>query len=572
MNFELPIEFTNRMKRLLGDEYDAFINSYEDSNYHGLRLNPLKCVHDVKELNINNECSTGVNVSAGLKDSEFYKKIAHEYKLRQVPWCKSGFYYDEDTRPGRSAYHHAGAYYIQEPSAMLVGEVAAPKKGMKVLDLCAAPGGKTSHLAGFMQGEGVLVANELVPARAKILSQNVERMGIKNCIVLNEDARRLSYSLSSYFDLIVVDTPCSGEGMFRRDEIARDEWSPENVDMCSVRGQEILDAADKMLKYGGKLVYSTCTFAPLEDEIAVMRFIQSHPMYRIAKVNMEKLPDSDEADGWLSDGRTDFLTVDATVASEVNVAKLNETGSDTDSLKVDGFIAGDINNTFRLWPHRLHGEGHYVAVLLKGDADPGDTEYNELPSYDSKDTIEVSASKSKKQKKNGKNNSGSADFANAVKLYEEFAKNILGGEPAGEFSLFGTNLYLTPAGAPNLTGLKVERNGLQLGEIKKDRFEPAHALAMCLKPSEYENVYYLRDEDEAVKYLCGESISIDIEAYNSVIMNAYEAGSNYSNATTKKELKNGWCLVVFEGFSLGWGKFAGGMLKNHYPKGLRIMK
>lgn len=470
MSITLPAEFEERMKALLGSEYSDFLEAYGESNYHSLRLKDASFV-----------------MPEGMRES---------FKLRPVPWCKTGFYYDEESRPGRHPYHHAGMYYIQEPSAMLVGEVADAKPGMKVLDLCAAPGGKTSHLAGMMQGEGVLVANEVVPNRAKILSQNVERMGIKNCIVTSEYPDKLARNMSAYFDLIVVDTPCSGEGMFRRDEIARTEWSPENVTMCAKRGQGILDEADKMLKMGGRLVYSTCTFAVDEDEKAVTEFIKSHPYYSIEKIELQKSDGAKDSDGWPSPGRCEWS---------------------------DGSVSG-IDNTYRLWPHLLHGEGHYVAVLRKDG--------------------EAAIIKSRPVKKSGDN-----ALSSAVKLYEEWANGNLKVNLSGEYRLFGDNLYLMPEGAPNIERLKVERAGLHLGEIKKNRFEPAHALAMALTPDDVKESYDIKvsaDGDvEALKYLRGESLNTNLTV-------------------------NGWILITVDNCSIGWGKISGGVIKNHYPKGLRI--
>lgn len=389
---------------------------------------------------------------------------------------------------------------------MLVGELADPKPGMKVLDLCAAPGGKTSHLAGALMGEGVLVANEIIPNRAKILSQNVERMGIRNCIVTSESPDRLEPYFSSYFDLIVVDAPCSGEGMFRRDEIARDEWSLNNVAACVERGRGILESADRMLKVGGKLVYSTCTFAPDEDEQAIAEFIKAHPIYHIEKVNVTRSEGSDEADGWLSAGRREWIP---------------------------GGTNLNIEDTYRLWPHKLHGEGHYVAVLRKGEA-------IEV----SNTTTDIEPVRERKGSK-GKSGIASQSLSKAVGLYEEFARGLT-VKLTGEMMMFGDNLYLYPSGAPAVGRLRIERAGLHLGEIKKDRFEPAHALAMALNPADVRNVVNL-DTDMAVKYLCGETVNCD-------------AG-----------LK-GWQLVTVDGYSIGWGKAASGVLKNHYPKGLRIKR
>lgn len=478
MNINLPIEFTKRMKNLLGDEYDSFAQAYEDSNYRGLRINPLKAKDGMK---------------------------LEQFDVRLVPWCATGYYYSDECAPGRHPYHYAGAYYIQEPSAMLVGELTKAAPGMKVLDLCAAPGGKTGHIAGKMAGQGVLVANEIVPSRAKILSQNVERLGIRNCIVVNESPDKLACFMPGCFDLVVVDTPCSGEGMFRRDEIARDEWSPENVSMCAKRGQDILDAADTMLAMGGRLVYSTCTFAPDEDERAIEAFIETHPIYSIERIELSPVEGCSPEDGWLSKGRPEW-------------AKKGD---------------GSLENTIRLWPHELHGEGHFAAVLIKGDS-------AETMATD----MSTGKSKSGKSSKDGKDST----LTSAVKLYEEFAdKNLISGVGQGDYVMFGSNLYLLPAGAPKIDRVRVERAGLQLGEIIKNRFEPGHALAMALRPEECIRVHNITEDAEAIRYLCGESLSCDVNM-------------------------NGWCLVTYDNVSLGWGKAVNGQLKNHYPKGIRIKK
>lgn len=475
MNINLPIEFTKRMKNLLGDEYEEFIRAYEEDNYRGLRINTLKVKEDI------DLCQFGT---------------------RPVPWCSTGYYYDDQTAPGKHPYHYAGAYYIQEPSAMLVGELAGAEPGMRVLDLCAAPGGKTGHIAGKMSGEGVLVANEIIPSRAKILSQNVERLGIRNCIVVNESPDKLASFMPGYFNLVVVDTPCSGEGMFRRDEIARDEWSPENVTMCAKRGQDILDAADTMLAMGGRLIYSTCTFAPAEDEIAIESFLKTHPLYRIEKVNISPVSGSNSEDGWLSGGRKEWSK--------------------------EGAVA--LEDTIRLWPHILHGEGHFAAVLVKGEAENVD--------------VAVMPAGRNKTGKGGRDSS----LTNAVKLFEEFAsKNLSNSGLGGEYVMFGSNLYLLPGGAPKIDRVRVERAGLQLGEIIKNRFEPSHALAMALHSRECLRNHNITDEGEAVRYLCGESLSCESSM-------------------------SGWCLVTYDGISLGWGKAVNGQLKNHYPKGIRIKK
>ena len=248
----LPKDFLDKMKTLLNEEYDAFIASYEQEKSLGLRLNTLK---------------TSMTQFEGL----------NPFHLKSIPWVKEGYFYQQAERPGKHPYHEAGVYYIQEPSAMSVGTFVEAVPGEKVLDLCAAPGGKSTHVASQLQQEGLLITNEIYPQRAKILSQNIERMGIKNAIVLNESPQKLAKHFPVYFDRIVVDAPCSGEGMFRKDEVAQEEWSLENVEICANRQQDILEEAAKMLKPGGRIVYSTCTFAPEENEQAIAKFIKNHP-------------------------------------------------------------------------------------------------------------------------------------------------------------------------------------------------------------------------------------------------------------------------------------------------------
>ena len=255
----LPQLFLDRMKQMLEEEYPAFLNSYEDARYQALRINPSK---------------TDRNRFA--EETSFH--------LQPVPWEANGFYYEKEDQPGKHPYHEAGVYYIQEPSAMAPAAYLDAQPGEKVLDLCAAPGGKSTQIAAAMQGKGLLVSNEIHPARAKILSENMERMGVKNVMVTNESPQTLAGMFTEYFDRIMVDAPCSGEGMFRKNEQACEEWSPENVQVCAARQQEILACAASMLRPGGRMVYSTCTFAPEENEGTISRFLEQHPQFHIVPV------------------------------------------------------------------------------------------------------------------------------------------------------------------------------------------------------------------------------------------------------------------------------------------------
>lgn len=449
---ELPVKFLQRMQTLLGEEYPAFIEAMGKGRSYGLRRNPLKQGGERLEL-------------------------GERFGLKPIPWAEQGFYYDPDSRPGRHPYYEAGLYYIQEPSAMAVGAMAAPEPGMRVLDLCAAPGGKTTHLAGYLQGKGILVANEIHAARAKILAQSVERAGIVNCLVTNETPQRLAERFAGYFDCIVVDAPCSGEGMFRKEEIAVTEWMPDAPTKCAERQAEILDSAAVMLKPNGKIVYSTCTFAPEENEGSVQAFLERHPIFSVAEVPQQV---------YFASGHPEWIT--------------------------DGIP--ELTKTCRLFPHKLDGEGHFAAVLVQ-NGEP-------------QETLEPQAAKVLKDKE-------------ISQEYRAFEKETL----ARSFTRLmrgGDQLWALPEDMPDSSGLRVLRQGLQLGTVKKGRFEPSHALAMTLGTEDVQRVLNLTAE-ESVPYLCGQALPCTGE--------------------------NGWTLVLVDGISLGWGKVSGGILKNHYPKGLR---
>ena len=448
----IPKQFTERMRDMLGGEYAAFEESYQRERYQALRVNPRKVGGDQARL---------------------------PFHLTKVLWEPDGFYYGSGDHPGRHPYHDAGLYYIQEPSAMLPARLLDVAKGERVLDLCAAPGGKSTQLGAALDGAGLLVSNEIHPARAKVLSENIERMGIGNALVLNETPQRLAEVFGDYFDKILVDAPCSGEGMFRKNEDAVKEWSLENVRLCAKRQDEILDCAAGMLRLGGRMVYSTCTFAPEENEGSVGRFLQRHPEFEA-----ESIP--------LLDGmsRGFSLTTDET------------------------------RKAVRLWPHRVKGEGHFAAVLRK----TGDTERG-----------------ARAHPPGGEESGGRKE---EYKSYLEFEREYLRKKIEGKFLSFGEQLYLIPEATPLLRGLKVLRPGLHLGTLKKNRFEPSHALALALCKEEARFCCNLEAQGSEIKwYLGGQTFP-------------WEGGK-------------GWHLITVDGYSVGWGKLAGGVMKNHYPKGLR---
>ena len=241
----LPELFLERMEQQLGEEYPAYLESLERPRAVALRVNPLKG-----------------------------EKPALPFVGEPVPWEPMGYYYDPEARPGLHPYHEAGVYYLQEASAMSAVALLDPKPGQTVCDLCAAPGGKTTQIAGRMESDGFLLCNEWSPKRAKILSRNVERLGVSNALVTNEHPQVLAEKYPGYFDRVLIDAPCSGEGMFRKEEAAVTDWSQETVEMCARRQAEILHSGAAMVRPGGRLVYSTCTFAPEEDEQAVALFLE----------------------------------------------------------------------------------------------------------------------------------------------------------------------------------------------------------------------------------------------------------------------------------------------------------
>ena len=494
-NIKLPEAFCQRMQGLLGQEAEEFFSSYEWGREYGLRYNPLKFT----------------------SQREFEEKLGKElgYGLSPVPWCAQGYYYKEEQQPGKHPWHEAGAYYIQEPSAMSAVELLGVLPGDTVCDLCAAPGGKTSQIAGKMQGQGLLVSNEFYASRAKILAQNVERMGIANTVVLNESTEHLAQVFPQFFDKILVDAPCSGEGMFRKDLQAVQEWSADNVALCAERQREILEHAAVMLKPGGVLVYSTCTFAPEENERNICHFLQGHPEF--------SLESAEVGEQYFSHGLPELECSSKDTAC--NCANLQ-----------NAFTA-ELTKTYRLWPHRLRGEGHFLARLRRVGMEEG-----------VRDFLGKTAGKSRKKRRAAKDKEAVRIEA-AMAAYRKFQKETLRIDLperiGGRYVLFAEEIYLLPEKMRDLSGLKVVRAGLHLGTCKKNRFEPSHALALHLHQEEAKRCVDLAGCSDAVKYLHGETVSCD-------------------------SAQKGWTLVCVNGLSLGWGKAHNGVVKNHYPKGLRV--
>ena len=475
----LPIEFEKKMKAFLGDEWDDFLYSYDNNRFQALRFNTLKVQSQEERMRI--------------------LKVLGISSDKRVSWANEAYYFDENVRPGKHPYHEMGLYYIQEPSAMSAAALLALKPGMRVLDLCAAPGGESTQLATYLGDSGLLVSNEINTQRSRILSQNIERMGIKNAIVTNEDSFVLASHFPGFFNAIQVDAPCSGEGMFRKLPEAIEQWSMENVAICAARQKEILDNAAVMLKPGGVIVYSTCTFSKEENEDVIEYFLERHPDFTLEEME-------------------------------------------------------------RFWPHKVDGEGHFVAKLVRrGSVNELGADYDVCEDSCNKveDTGLKADRKIKKNKnsKNRKNETKPALTKENMKLLTEFLDETISEDMAAWIKnsglvMFGEQLYRLPDMEVDIKGLKVQRAGLHIGEFKKQRFEPSHSLALALKLSEAKNVVKLTwDDPQTTGFFNGQSVMLSDEQ--------------------TAECKKGWALVCVDGYTAGWGKVNGTQVKNHYPKGLR---
>ncbi|MCX6030405.1 MAG: RsmB/NOP family class I SAM-dependent RNA methyltransferase [Chloroflexi bacterium] len=440
----LPAAFLSRMARLLGDEFPAFLASFDATPSTGLRVNTLKIT------------------------PERFREIA-PFDLAPVPWCPAGFVVDDvpgtcevpgtcrlsGVPAGKHPYHAAGLYYLQDPAAMAATEILAPQPGERVLDLAAAPGGKATHIASLMAGEGLLIANEIHHQRAWDLAENLERWGGRNIAITVETPERLAERFEGFFDAVLLDAPCSGEGMLRRSEAARREWAPELIGGCSLRQSAILEHAARLVRPGGRLAYATCTFAPEEDEGTVARFLQDHPEFELMAPPHQ---------AGFAPGRPEWIAADVPGNSE---------------------LPGtwpDLTRAVRLWPHLAPGEGHFIALLRKcatGTASGGWPRVwrpARLPRA-------------------------------AEQAYRDFCMDNLMVVPATErLALVGSYLYALPPDLPDLTGLRFLHPGWWLGAIKGNRFEPSHALALALR-LEYacRTANLAADRPEILAYLRGET-------------------------------------------------------------------
>lgn len=471
-NINLPEQFKTRMKEYLGVSYEAFIASYETSEVKGIRLSSFCRGDGPFEMGNIPLDSAGDTDALGDMGSRFLDVLGTGDGLianwQKVPWCDNGYFLNADDfneiRPGKHPLHEAGAYYIQEPSAMAPVAYMDIRPGDRVLDLCASPGGKSTQIAALLRGEGILVSNEIMPDRAKILSENIERMGVRNALVISEDPRNISDRFYGFFDKILVDAPCSGEGMFRRSETAINEWSPENVANCAKRQEWILDEAAKMLRENGTLCYSTCTFSKEENELQIVNFLERHEEFSLGEM-----------------ARFEGMRA--------------------------GFAAGEYESVgVRVFPHEANCEGHYLCKLVKKRRMSG----QESGCHEDKAVNKVMPLGGFEPELSKKD---AADLKEMYKFFDEtFSEESDFKEYIKERKItrFKDRVYLLPKECPKLDGLKVLRPGLHLGTILKNRFEPGHALAKCLSCYDVKRACILEpDGDEAKKYIAGETFNFD---------------------------------------------------------------
>ena len=436
----LSEKYLNKMKELLGDEYDDYLNSFNEKRIHSLRVNNAKI------------------------SNEEFERIC-PFKIKRIPWIENGYYFDESDRPSKHPYYYAGLYYLQEPSAMTPANVLPIEKGDIVLDACAAPGGKSLELASKLGDSGLLVSNDISVSRAYSLLKNLELGGHKNIYVMAEDISKLSKKFVKSFDKILIDAPCSGEGMFRKDPSIIKEWEDKGNEYYANLQKDIVKSAVSMLKDGGMMVYSTCTFDKSEDE--------------------------------------DIVSYILSLDDDLKLERISE---------YEGFTRGiDMDEAIRLYPHKLQGEGHFVALVKKDTPKTVTVKKKHVSKIDSKEA-------------------------------EEFIKLIKRDFDDGYFEIINNNLYFIPEYDFEKKGLRILRSGLLMGEIKKHSFEPSMALALNLKMNEFKNVINLSvDDKRVISYLKGETISVP-------------------------EAKDGWVLVCVNGYSLGFGKMQNGIMKNKYAK------
>lgn len=435
--------FEKQMKDLLKDEYDDFMQALDQPNVKAFYLNPLK------------------------KDG--LKYLDNKYIQPHVV-VKNGYYFDYQNYPlGKSPFFSCGLYYIQEPSAMLVSHFLDIQDDDYILDMCAAPGGKTCAVASQLSNQGLMIANDIVSLRAKILSENVERFGLANTIVTNCDPLHFTKILPGFFDKIILDAPCSGEGMFRKSDQAIETWSIDKVNECAFIQRQLIDAAMILLKPGGQLIYSTCTYNMIENEQQI-QYLLEH--YDCSLIPLEK-----------SHGMHPGI---------------------------------DMEEAVRLYPHHYQGEGHFIALIQKHGEEKSQKIKGIKPSISKPNQL----------------------------LVQDFYKQYLNIKVPPYLFDNNNHIYALLPQFPELKGIRVLRNGLYLGECKKNRFEPSLALALTLHKEDVKQSYTYHESDQQIlDYLHGETIT----------------GSH----------QKGYGILFVEDYPLSFYKESNHQAKNLYPKGLR---
>lgn len=484
--------FLDRMRSMLPEqEYEAFLASYDLPRQYGLRVNTDKI------------------------SCEDFEKIV-PFEVKKIPWISNGYFYSGDEKPGHCAYYQAGLYYLQEPSAMTPASRMPIEAGDYCLDMCAAPGGKTTAIGDLLHGTGFLVTNDISGSRCKALLRNVELFGFTNAFLTNEEPVKLVSHFEEYFHKIILDAPCSGEGMFRKEEAMAADWTPEKSKELSVIQKSLLEQGVQMLRPDGLLLYSTCTFAPCENEENIAWILERYP-------EMELL-EMEPAEGF-SEGVPEW-----------------------------GDGNPDLRKCVRLFPHKINGEGHFLALLHKKMRDGYETEY-----ASGMMTEEKSGRTGKKKGKKGaeKRGSSSAPTKEQRQLLTDFFSQIglssLAGKELSEYTIevHGEKVYLLSVRPESrFQGINFLRNGLFLGDLKKNRFEPSQPLALAIRKDECRNTILLSVDDSRVTaYLRGETITLEEDEVSG---------------------KTGWALLTVDGYPLGFGKLVGQTLKNKYPAGFRI--
>ena len=484
---DLPQSFLDSMKEILGEDYEAFLAGFDGQRQYGLRVNTLK-------MNL-----------------EEFERIA-PFHLKKVPWISNGYFYEAEDAPAKHPFYSAGLYYLQEPSAMTPASRLKVQPGERVLDLCAAPGGKATELGAALQGEGLLVANDINTARARALLRNLELFGISNSFVTNEPPHVLAERFPEFFHKIMVDAPCSGEGMFRKNPAVVDSWQEKGPEYFSKLQREIIVQAADMLLPGGMMFYSTCTFSPLENEKTITHLLKERP-------DMEVIP-MEDYEGF-AEGLTSYR-------GEVF----------DESCKL----------CRRIWPHKMSGEGHFMALLHKKSGAEQEIKSDEKASK-----------KSKKAKKKQQTETLSSVWWEKCKSLskeqkaaaEDFFAHVNIAYDVGRIDVRGDNLYYLPEPQYDGRGLHFLRNGLFMGEFKKKRFEPSQPFALALHAQDFDQVLDFPADDERLsRYLRGETLDV-------------------SDLIAGEKKRKGWQLVMVAGHPLGFGKLVNNNLKNKYPAGWR---